>query len=306
MAGLYSLPAQQKKYHTVDSRVQQAGAMADKNLALIAATITGSFTNKEDKARAIFYWIANNIALDPKGIKTNDQKNSDPVKVIELRKATSLGFSLLFQEMCSQANIRCLSVDGYVKDFPEAINDIPDEMNHSWNVVQLGQSPEEWYYVDAAKASGYLDKKFSMFTKKFTSGYFFADKILFNLDHYPDNKAWQLEDGANSLKEFYALPVIAANAYDLGLQKPKPATGFLRIKTNTTISFSIPYNGSQVDTVTLVTGQEKKLNKPIPVNFKTTDYTISFNYTFKTEAEFPLRIFIDGKQVLSYLLEVNE
>ena len=120
------------------------------------------------------------------------------------------------------------------------------------------------------------------------------------------DRAWQLEDGASSLKEFYALPVIAANAYDLGLQKPKPATGFLRIKTNTTISFSIPYNGSQVDTVTLVTGQEKKLNKPIPVNFKTTDYTISFNYTFKTEAEFPLRIFIDCKQVLSYLLEVNE
>ena len=72
--------------------------------------------------------------------------------------------------MCSQANIRCLSVDGYVKNFPEEINDIPDEINHSWNVVQLGLSPEEWYYVDAAKGSGYLDKKRSVFTKKFTSG----------------------------------------------------------------------------------------------------------------------------------------
>lgn len=306
MGWLYALQAQQKNYNPVDSRVQQAGAMADKNLAVIAATLTGSFTSKEEKARAIYYWIANYIALDPKGVKTNDQKNSDPVKVIELRKATSLGISLLFQEMCSQANIRCLSVDGYVKNFPEEINDIPDEINHSWNVVQLGLSPEEWYYVDAAKGSGYLDKKRSVFTKKFTSGYFFANKILFNLDHYPDNKAWQLEDGPGSLKEFYALPVIEAGAYDLGLQKPKPSAGLLKLKTNATVQFSIPYKGNKIDSIELVTGKEKKLNKPIPVDFKISDNTILFSYIFKTEAEYPLLIRVDGKEILSYLLEVNE
>ncbi|MBP6372122.1 MAG: transglutaminase domain-containing protein, partial [Ferruginibacter sp.] len=99
-------PVIAQNFASVDSAVKQFGGMSDKNVATIAQTITLAFPEKISKARAIYYWIAKNIALDPKASRSNDQKNSDPVKVIELRKATPLGFSLLFQEMCSQAGIR--------------------------------------------------------------------------------------------------------------------------------------------------------------------------------------------------------
>lgn len=281
--------------------------MSDKNVATIAREITISFTDKKDKARAIYYWISNNVALDPKAIKSNDQRNNDPVKVIELRKATALGFSLLLQEMCSQADIRCLSVDGYSKFFPEEINDPSDEINHSWNVVQLGQSPEEWYYVDAAKGSGFLDKKQASFTKKFTSEYFFADRILFNLDHYPDNSAWQLGTGPKSLKDFYALPVIAAAAYELGLQKPQPPGGLIKTKTKGSVSFSFPFTGTKnISAIELIIGDEKKQPKPVPMNFSTSGGIISFTYQFKTEDEFPLKITADGRELLAYKMEVSE
>src|SRR6218665_926501 len=141
----------QVNYSTTDAYVKQLGSMDSLNLAQVAKKITAVSADKEQQARAIFYWIANNIALDPKSVKANDQRRSLPEDVVKLRKATALGFAKLFQEMASIANIRCLVVDGFVKNNVEDINAPADEINHSWNVVQLGQSPDSWYVVDAAK-----------------------------------------------------------------------------------------------------------------------------------------------------------
>ena len=293
-------------YAGVDEFVAKLGPLNNFNVATIADTITRHFSDKEDKARAIFYWIANNIALDPKAIKQADQKKTLPEEVVQSRKSTSLGFSLLVQEMCSLANIRCLSVDGYVKNSTEDINEKPDEINHSWNVVQLGQSPEQWYYVDACKGSGYLDKKMAVYTKYFTSDYFFADKTLFNLDHYPDNSAWQLGAGPKSTKEFYALPVFFNAAHEYGLAKPKPITGYIKTLNTTAVSFSFPFNGIDIAAVELVIGDARKMKKPEPMNFTTSGGTISFSYLFKTADTYPITVMVDGKPLIAYTVEVTE
>jgi len=295
----------QNKYQQVDAFVEKLGPLTGLNVATIADTLTRKIASKEDKARAIFYWIANNITLDLKAARANDQKKSDPVLVVASRKATPLGYSLLVQEMSSMANIRCLSVDGYVKNFPEDINEKPDEINHSWNVIQLGQSPEQWYYVDAARAAGFADKKYSTFTKKFTSEYFFADRTLFNLDHFPDNTAWQLGGGPKTLKDFYAMPVISSAAYELGVQKANPSMGLVKTKTKNSTSFSFPYNGKEIKSVELVIGEGRTALKPEPMNF-TSGGAISFTYQFKKEDTFPVRILVDGKEMAAYMFEVSE
>ncbi len=290
-----------------DEYAQKLGALDSFNVATIADTLTRIFPDKHDKARVIFYWIANNISLDPKALHTNDNKKTDPVIVIQNRKATPLGFAMLVQEMCSLANIRCLVVDGYLKNSAEDINNKADEINHSWNVIQLGQSPEQWYFVDAAKASGFTDKKFTTFTKQFTSEYFFADKALFNLDHFPDNSAWQLGGGPKNIKEFYALPVISNAAYIYGLQKPQPLTGYIKIKTKNAVSFSFTCTNSKtISNISLVIGEEKKQLKPEPVNFSNNNGLISFTYQFKRDDSYPVRVVVDGQEVLQYYAEITE
>jgi hypothetical protein len=294
-------------YQQVDDYVKKLGPLEAFNVAIIADTLTRQFTDKQQKARAIFYWTANNIALDPKAIKSNDNKKTDPVLVVQLRKATSLGFALLIQEMCSMAKIRCLTVDGYVKSSAEDINNKADEINHSWNVVQLGQSPEQWFYIDAAKASGYLDKKQTLFTPLFTSEYFFADRLLFNLDHYPDNHAWLLGDGPKSLGEFYALPIISSAAYSFGMQKPMPLNGYIKTKTTALTNFSFTCNNAgSLAAITLVMGDGNKQQKPVPMNFTNTGGLIKFSYTFKREDTFPIHILADGNEILQYTVEVVE
>ena len=290
----------------IDAFIEKTGALNDQNVATIAQTITTPFSDKKEKARAIFYWIANNISWDLKAMKMSDGKKDDPVAVIQNRKATPLGYSLLVQEMCSDANIRCLSVDGYVKNFPDDINNKPDEINHSWNVVQLGESPDQWFYIDAAKASGYADKKMSNFTKRFTSEYFFADRALFNLDHYPNNAAWQLGPGPKSLKEFYALPVIGNAAYEYGIQKPQPIIGYMKTKLDKTINFSFNYNGKDLSSVVLIIGDEKKNPKTEPMNFTASGKILSFAYKFKKEDDYPVKVMVDGKELISYYVESSE
>lgn len=301
--------AQSKKteYKSVDEFVITLGALNTLNVARIADTLTRKLADKELKARAIFYWIANNISLDLKAIKSNDEKRSLPEDVVKYRKATSLGFAKLFQEMSSLANIRCLVVDGYVKNNIDELNQPEDDINHSWNVLQLGQSPELWFYVDAAKASGTADKKMTTFTKNFTSEYFFADRILFNLDHYPKNDAWQLGPGPKSLKEFYALPVIYNAAYSYEFKKPAPANGFIKTKPKAKNAFKFPYSSNQsIGNVSLLMGDGRKIQTPEPMNFTSSGGFISFNYSFKTEDSFPVKIVVDGKTVLEYMVEVSE
>ena len=297
----------QNKYKAIDDAVEKLGPLNNFNVAVIADTITRNFTDNEQKARAIFYWIAHNIEIDPKATKQNDNKNTLPEKVIALRKATPLGFSLLVQEMCSDANIRCLSVDGFVKNYAAEINETADEKNYSWNVVQLGQSPERWYYIDAARASGYLDKKLTSFTKQFTSEYFFADRKLFNLTYYPDNSAWQLGGGIKSLKDYYTLPVICNTAFALGMGKPSPITGTIKASLKKPAMFTFPVSGNvEIKNISLIMGDEKKQSKPEAMNFENTGSAISFSYQFKKEDTFPLRIVADGKDILQYMVEVTE
>lgn len=296
-----------KSYTEVDSYVAKLGALDSFNVATIADTLTRSFSDKHSKSRAIFYWVANNISFDLKAMKSNDNRKVDPVLVIQSRKATPLGYANLIQEMSSMANIRCLTVDGYAKKHAGEINDPSDEINHTWNVVQLGESPEQWYYVDAAKASGFSDNKFTKFTKEFVSEYFFADRTLFNLDHYPDNGAWQLGRGPKNLKDFYDLPVFANAAYVYGLQKPSPVNGFIKTKIKNVVTFSFPHtNKIPISAITLVTGEDKKQDKPLPMNFTDDGTIINFTHQFKKEDTYPVKILVDGKVLVEYFADVRE
>ena len=295
------------KYQKTDNFIFEIGPLEKSNVATITDTITAPFTDKENKARAIYTWIANNIELDPKAIRSGDNKNTEPETVIKLRKSTPLGFSILFQEMCSQANIRCLVVDGYTKYNAEQINEIPDAINYSWNVVQLGTSPNAWYYVDAAKASGYLDTKQTRFTRKFSGDYFFANKTVFNQDHFPDNQAWLMGEGSKSIKDFYSLPLINEGAYQLGVTKPNPLNGFIKTKPTVSNLFSFKANDVQsINNISIVIGEGNKEQKPERVNVTTKGSEIFFSCFFKKEDTYSVRIIVDGKVVITYLVESSE
>lgn len=296
-----------QNYSRVDSITRSLGSLDSFNVATIADTISRKFATKEEKARALFYWIATNIQHDLKAVRSNDNRKSDPVSVIQFRKATAQGYANLLQEMYSMANIRCLTVDGYTRSTTEDINNPADDFNHTWNVVQLGQSPEEWYYVDAFKAAGFSDSRFTTFTPAFEPGYFFTARYLFNLDHFPDNQAWQLGPGPKTKKDFYTLPVIGRYAYTLGMTNMTPSIGYNKTRITKPATYTISYsNNIPIEKVELVTGDERRPDKPIPMNFTPNGQSFSFTYTFKKDDEYPVRMMVNDKVLLGYMYEVVE
>ncbi|UEG49944.1 hypothetical protein LK994_00465 [Ferruginibacter lapsinanis] len=298
--------AQKKDFSAVDNYVKTVGPLDTLNMGTISYVVTKKFPDNLDKVRAIFDWIAYNISFDCKAAKSNNNDKISSDEILKLRKTTPAGYAALFQDMCSVVKIRCLTVDGYVKNNIEQIGEKPDEFNHTWAVVQLGQSPETWFYVDPAWGSGFTDDKMSVFTKSYNDSYFFADKPVFNFQHYPDNINWQLGPGTKSLKEFIGMPITKAAAYDFGLRNFTPANGFIKSKSSKPVQFTLKIaDTATVQIVALLIGSDKK-KKTKTVDYTFAAGTLSFNYKFDEEDSYPVTVLINNKPVLTYSAEITE
>ena len=305
---LPSIAQEENKKAGPSQYARMLGPLTEKNLAEITDTLTAPFIDRRDKALAIFSWLARNIAIDPKATRGNDKSKTDPVLTIRTRKTIAHGFALLYQEMASLSGLRCLTIEGYTRNGTESMEEKPEETNHSWNVIQLGQSPADWFYVDAAKGSGSLDNKQLKFQPRYSEGYFFTSKQLFDRDHFPENKAWQL--GPNppaSMSQFMNIPVLHPMAYEGGLQSIEPSVGMLKTKTTNWIQFRYRLNNTDsIFSVELLMGAESLKNKPQPMNFTFRNGELAFEYNFKQDYEGSLLIRINEKEFCTYLLKVEE
>jgi hypothetical protein len=301
------LAQQTYSFVKIDQYVQQLGSLEAFSVASITDTLTKPFQSKVEKIRAIYSWIIQNISIDPKASKSKDENKATPLKVMTSRQANAKGFANLFQEMCSQADIRCIVVEGFTRNHTEDIDNTPDEANHAWNVVQLGRSESEWLYVDACKGSGILDKRQTTFSKQPTYQYFFPSNSLFNLDHFASNKAWQLGDGPSSIKQFYSGPIIGNGAYIIGLNSPLPNRGSIKTNTTKSIRFRFQHDPTiAIENISLQIGEGNKIIPSQPFNFNDENGWIEFSYTFKKEGDYPISLFADKQLLLSYQLEVSE
>jgi transglutaminase/protease-like cytokinesis protein 3 len=294
------------QFKQVDEYVKSLGSLDTLNMGTISYIVTKKFPGAKDKARAIFDWIAYNIDFDCKAARSSGNEITGSENILKTRKAVASGYAALFQDMCSVVKIRCLTVDGYAKNKAEQINEKPDQFNHTWVVVQLGQSPESWYYVDPAWGSGFTDDKMVTYTRKFNDAFFFANKTIFNFQHFPDNQAWLLGPGTRSLKDFLATPLVKECAYEYNIGSFIPLNGAIKAKLNKPVQFAIKVNTNEkIEIVSLEIGAEKKRK------LKTVDYTeaggnISFSYKFSEEDTYPVHFLINNKVLLVYMVEVAE
>ncbi len=294
-----------RDFKAIDAYVKSLGPLDSMSMGTINNVVSNKFTDKIDKARAIYYWIANNITYDVKSTRNNNKLKNTPADVLLTRKATGIGFANLFQDMCSSADIRCLTVDGFVKYNTQQIGENDEEINHSWAVVQLGQSPEDWYYVDPAFGSGYLNGDMKEFTKAYTDAYFFTEKETFNLQHFPDNNAWKLGSGPKSKKDFFDMPVVRAAAIELGIKKLSPNDGKIKAKVNKAVKFSFTLKSTEEITKVALGVGEKKKYKVQEIEYSNSGSVLSFTYKFQDADSGPLTVFVNGKEFVLYYVEVE-
>ena len=294
-----------RDFTKIDAYVKSLGSLENMSMGTINNVVSNKFTDKMDKARAIYYWVAHNIVYDTKLIRSNSTVKNTPAEVLKTRKAVGIGFASLFQDMCSSADIRCLTVDGFVKYNTQQIGEKDQEINHSWAVVQLGQSPEDWYYVDPAFGSGYLNADMKEFTRAYTDAYFFTEKASFNQQHFPDNSAWKLGSAPKSKKDFFDMPVIKTGAMELGITKCSPNDGKINTKADKAVKFSFTIKSTESITKVELGIGEKKKYKLEEIQYSNSATVLSFTYKFQDANTGPLTVFVNGKEFAQYYVEVE-
>ena len=299
--------AQNNEQHNkaIDSYVQKLGSLDTLNMGTLAALVTKPFADKKDMARAIFDWITYNISFDLKAARSGNTQKSSTSDVLQYRKAASNGYANLFQDMCSSVNIRCLIPDGYVKINAEQIDETKPDINHTWAVVQLGQSPEEWFYVDPTWGSGYVDAEMKNFTRSFNDAYFFSDKTIFNLQHYPDNEGWKLGAAPKSRNDFYALPVIKAAAYEFKLLGCSPFKGHFKATTGKAQTLSLKIDKDAIITKVSLARTDRKKQIEDDAVFSFDKGTLNITCKLMAEGSYPLTVKINGKEIIEYMVEVE-
>ncbi|MCX6294804.1 MAG: hypothetical protein NTX97_01850 [Bacteroidetes bacterium] len=190
----YSDSAAAEKFKKVDEYILKL-KKRNKPVKILAKEITAPFSTEEEKVRAIFIWMTNNIAYDcvtyhtkktPPGNFTYKSPEELQAKldkyyynysmlVLRNRKAICEGYAILFRELCKNAGIECQLVEGRANENKDKIKKLRNRKsfssNHTWNQVKIN---EIWYYIDVTWASGYCDKPVKKFYKKYNAYYFLA------------------------------------------------------------------------------------------------------------------------------------
>jgi len=162
-------------------------AALDKTLRTLAQKITRSEFSDEQKARAIFIWVANNIDYD------NELHNSRSLQkkiytseenvirhVLKRNKALCGGYAFLFERLCDAVGISAQTIHGFSQQYKVSSNNKP---NHTWNAVKVNG---QWHLLDITWAKSHSrDGTPNLF-------WFKTSPSDFIKTHVPEDHKWQL------------------------------------------------------------------------------------------------------------------
>jgi hypothetical protein len=226
----------------------------DHSPAQLAYKLTAPFHSDLEKVRAIFRWIAENIAyhvytptwrgtVSTINYEAQDDAMTDlkplneRISNIVLKKRTAIcdQYARLFKTLCDYAGICSEIISGYAR--PDMYRS-PKRFttNHTWNAVQIDGT---WHLLDVTWASGYLSYNRRAFIKSFDDYYFLTAPEKFIRDHYPDNLHWTLLDVIPPAREYEVAPYRYSEFIKSKVKSYFPEKGILKARVGDTLHFEM-------------------------------------------------------------------
>lgn len=178
--------------------------------------ISRDFTSEEDKVRAIYSWMIENIAYYPEAFKMfnysfknyrerNQKEEKSRQKIIDFTlqkgRAVCEGYAMTFERLLEIQGITNYLVRGDTKTHFKDIGR-PFEINHMWNVAVIEEKP---FLFDLTWGAGrYTDK----FIKEPSYFYYKTNPELFFKTHYPDMFEDAFVDDIVSREDFAIRPIL--------------------------------------------------------------------------------------------------
>jgi hypothetical protein len=174
-----------------------------KSLDRLVSALKGVASDDLGKARAIYRWMAANIAYDDDAYFGNVQASAfEPADVLRRGKAVCSGFSELFRYLARALDLKVVTISGRAKGYSYNSGDPEVPVNHDWNAVLVDG---KWRLIDVTWAAGSISES-KGFQPDYTDFWFDTPPELFVLWHLPEVPAWQQLDRKVSYAEYLAQP----------------------------------------------------------------------------------------------------
>lgn len=191
---------------------------AQPSIDKLTRSIINTDSTKYEQAKALYYWVTNNIKYDLKKLEEGNFQPIKPEELIKKKKGTCYDFASLYQALCKSAGINSYLVMGYSKGYGHSPFKPFLRANHTWNVIE---TDGKFVMVDATWGAGYIDFKPSLYSKALnvtTAKAYTNDKVLFQKEkssnyfdvpvekiphsHYPLDPKWLISDNPFSFDYF--------------------------------------------------------------------------------------------------------
>lgn len=304
--------SKQSNFYDIDNKV---GSIAVAKTDTLAKQLAALGSTDREKVRAIFRWIAENIAYNVRlvGRKKNTQAlfyeepddSSAPLPPLNERVARKVlykgvafceGYSRLFKTLCDHAGIKAEIIYGYAR----TSNSRRFGVNHAWNAVYLDSA---WHLLDVTWASGVVTFT-NEFVRQYNDFYFLTPPEQFIRDHYPEDLQWTLLDNPPVYREYNQSPFRYSAYIKAGINNHFPSKGVIDVAIGDTIlielnarkeisNFSVSqtplFDSTQVTTITPNVSDEK--------------FSIKYNITSAT-GEW-LYVFCNDEPAMRYKLNIK-
>ena len=184
------------EFATIDTKALRLPDSLSRTTTDISKYIIENFKTDQEKARAIFIWVASNIQYDLDNmfaINFYESKEEKIAKPLKTRKGICENYAVLFNEICSKSNIKSFVIEGYTKQ-----NGFTDYIPHAWCAAFIDNS---WFMFDPTWGSGYING--GKFYKKINNAYYKASPSILIKSHMPFDYLWQFLNYPITNQEFY-------------------------------------------------------------------------------------------------------
>ena len=277
------------EFKKVDEHADMAPADAARSMEELATWLTKPFATDEEKARALFRWITENISYDLDSYFSGNLTGGDATSALKKRTAVCEGYSGLFESLAKSSGLEVVKISGFAKGYRYSIGQgISGKPNHAWNAVKING---DWKLMDCTWGSGYVgdDKKFH---KRFSPYYFFVPPEEFVYAHFPQDEKWQLLQHPLSKEEYSQLVYLRPKFFSLGMKAIDETKSTIHTDGIVTAKLFAPEN---VFCVATLTQGAKTLGDPFTFVQQDGD-TVRLNASLPSRGTYTLRLFAKDEQ----------
>lgn len=266
-----------------------------KTVTEIANALTDDLKTEQEKFRAIFRWITDNIEYNKSA-----QSIVEADKIVRKNKAVCQGFSNLLKEMCNTVNIPCEVIAGYTKTEVKDINKSLKKTDHAWNCVQLHGT---WYLVDVTWATSKYNIVTHKYMKEFDEHYFLTPPQRFILDHYPKDKKYQFLEKTVRKSAFSRWPVYYTDYFHFNIENISLEKGIFKWHQRDTLKVNVTSSTLLKNAAVLVNAD--KYVSPVDLKYDEKKKQYCFSYVFPQAVKSDFTLYLNDVCIAEYLIRVK-